>query len=170
MGFIDAVTICLGKYVVFSGRAGRSEYWWFVLFVIGVGLALAVLDAALFGVDLQTGRGPKPISSLYQLAIFLPLLAAGWRRLHDAGRPGWHLLLPILITLAITLVLFGGVLGVSALESEAVEPEDLLEPASAIGATGMIYGGFVEFGVAMLLLWWLTRPSDREINRYGPPP
>jgi uncharacterized membrane protein YhaH (DUF805 family) len=85
----EAVARCLSKYADFSGRAPRSEYWWFWLatvltmftvpFVVGVvtGDPALVEAVVLFGV----------------LALALPLLAAGVRRLHDTGRSGWWVMI-----------------------------------------------------------------------------
>ena len=82
MNFTTAVTTCLTKYVTFSGRASRSEYWWFILFSVVVQVAVA----AVAGHE-------HPISVLADLALLLPGLAAGSRRLHDTGRTAWWLLL-----------------------------------------------------------------------------
>lgn len=106
MGFTQSVKTCLSKYVVFSGRARRSEYWWFVLFVVLVNIGLAVLGAVFFGTDPETGQGSNLLNSVFQLAILLPLLAAGWRRLHDTGRPGWYLLLPLAFRAPLFLTVF----------------------------------------------------------------
>lgn len=76
---------CWKKYVDFSGRARRSEYWMFVLFNI---LASAV--ALLLDVILAT---PLAFSNLYSLAVILPGLAVAVRRLHDTDRSGWWLLI-----------------------------------------------------------------------------
>jgi uncharacterized membrane protein YhaH (DUF805 family) len=68
----------LRKYAVFKGRARRKEYWMFVLFNIIIGLILGFIGI---------------LGTLYMLAVLLPSLAVGVRRLHDAGRSGWWLLI-----------------------------------------------------------------------------
>ncbi len=73
--FSSATRSCLTKYADFDGQAGRAEYWWIFLFVILAGSA-ATLTSQVLG-------------SVVLLALALPLLAAGTRRLHDAGRSGW---------------------------------------------------------------------------------
>jgi uncharacterized membrane protein YhaH (DUF805 family) len=76
MTFIDAVRTCLWKkYADFTGRAGRAEFWWFALFFLLVVAALTALHEAL--------------GTVATLALLLPLLAAGTRRLRDTGRSGW---------------------------------------------------------------------------------
>ena len=84
-GFGEAISVCLSKYVTFSGRASRSEYWYFVLFSILVSLAATIVDVAIFGIE----NDLSPINSLVTLALFLPSTAVGVRRLHDTNRSGW---------------------------------------------------------------------------------
>ncbi|PIR58168.1 MAG: DUF805 domain-containing protein [Parcubacteria group bacterium CG10_big_fil_rev_8_21_14_0_10_38_31] len=93
----------LKKYAVFTGRARRAEYWYFLLtnflVFIGLGIVNAIVDNKLsfFGIFY--------IRILYSLAIFIPSLAVGVRRLHDTGRSGWWLLIS-LIPLIGTIWLF----------------------------------------------------------------
>ena len=79
MNFVDAIKTCLSKYATFQGQASRSEFWWFFLFQILVSLA-ALMVSERFG-------------NLVNLALLLPALAVGTRRLHDIGRSGWWQLL-----------------------------------------------------------------------------
>ena len=55
MGFREAVTVCIQDYHTFSGRARRSEYWWFILFVLGGNVLLSLIDAVIFGDDMLLG-------------------------------------------------------------------------------------------------------------------
>lgn len=80
MDFKQSVTICLRKYVDFSGRAGRPEFWWFALFTFLVGLAVNAIFGSWLGM-------------LANLALTLPSLAVGARRLHDMGKSGWFQLI-----------------------------------------------------------------------------
>ena len=80
MSFTEAVRTCLSKYTTFTGRARRPEYWWFVLFGIGIYIVAAILDAIT----------KTPIFVIVAaLALLLPSLAAAVRRLHDTSRSGW---------------------------------------------------------------------------------
>ena len=89
MSFSDAVTTVLTKkYADFSGRARRSEYWWFVLAEI---IALSIL------------YGLTRVSSIFlilyfivALALIIPGLAVTVRRLHDTGKSGWFILLGLI--------------------------------------------------------------------------
>jgi len=82
MNFSESVQTCFSKYADFNGRAARPEYWWFVLFVVVVGVLLSFVHDLL--------------SSLFYLGTLLPSLAAAARRLHDTNRSGWWQLLGLL--------------------------------------------------------------------------
>src|SRR5689334_197445 len=75
MTFQDAIKTCFSKYADFKGRASRSEYWWFALFV-------SLVYVALFQIN-------PTLTDLFLLATLLPSLAVGTRRLHDTNRSGW---------------------------------------------------------------------------------
>lgn len=95
MGFIEAVRTCFSKYVDFQGRARRSEYWFWVLFVI-IGYVIAVsIDLMVFGPVSSDGLTFGVITSLFWLAILLPNLAVTIRRLHDSGKSGWWILISL---------------------------------------------------------------------------
>ena len=169
MGFTQSIKTCLSKYVVFSGRARRSEYWWFVLFVILVSIALAVLETVLFDTDPETGQRSNLLNSVFQLAMLLPMLAAGWRRLHDTGRPGWYLLLPMAFSIATMVMLLTGVAVFSALEAGVEDSETLRGPAAFLGATGLMIVFAIQLFLSVFMIWWLTRPSQEGTNEYGAP-
>jgi uncharacterized membrane protein YhaH (DUF805 family) len=82
MSFPEAVRVCLSKYVTFTGRARRSEYWWFVLFASLVTLVASAIDFSANIIVFQVIVG---------LALLLPELAVAVRRLHDTDRSGWWL-------------------------------------------------------------------------------
>jgi uncharacterized membrane protein YhaH (DUF805 family) len=95
VSFSEAIQDAFSKYARFSGRSSRPAYWWFALFQVLVLLAAAIVDAAL---------KTWVFYALTVLALFLPSLAVGVRRLHDVGRTGWWLLIG-LIPLIGTIVL-----------------------------------------------------------------
>lgn len=74
-----SVRTCLTKYADFNGRAARPEFWWFVLAQVVVALILQMVLPLLGG--------------LFSLAVLVPSLAVGSRRLHDIGKSGWLQLL-----------------------------------------------------------------------------
>ena len=116
MTFIDAVRSGFSNYVTFSGRARRSEFWFWFLFAIIAGVVAAVLDSMLFPamMDVQTEMGDGvasfsaqggPISALVSLGLFLPGLAVAMRRLHDVDRSGWWLLLAFVPLIGIIVLI-----------------------------------------------------------------
>lgn len=119
MDFTTAVKTCFRKYATFSGRAARSEFWWFVLFLLLANIALMVIDRWLFGwgmmggsygpgmgAGMEPGMGPGfgmswqmsggPLGTLFSLGTIVPTLAVAARRLHDTGRSGWWQLLMLI--------------------------------------------------------------------------
>lgn len=84
MGFGEAVKSCLSKYFTFSGRAPRSEYWWFTLAMVIGSIIAAMLDAVLMGAN-DGGL----FSVVFSLAVCIPAISVTVRRLHDIGRTGW---------------------------------------------------------------------------------
>jgi uncharacterized membrane protein YhaH (DUF805 family) len=83
-GFVGAIQTCFAKYASFGGRARRPEFWWFMLFGLLGGLAAGIVDLILFGM-----ADMSPFNNLFTLALLIPSLAVGARRLHDTGRSGW---------------------------------------------------------------------------------
>ena len=87
MTFSQSIKTCMRTYVTFKGRASRSEFWWFHLFVLLMGCA-ALFIAELF-------RDPVTLFAVCSV-FWLPCLAVGARRLHDTGKSGWWLLLYVM--------------------------------------------------------------------------
>ena len=91
MSFMDSIkNVLINNYAGFSGRASRSEYWWFSLFSFLAGFTTSLIDATLFGWEMTD---PTYLTWLLQLAIILPGLAVSVRRLHDSGKSGWSILI-----------------------------------------------------------------------------
>ncbi len=80
------------KYAVFSGRAHRTEYWMFVLFNVIVSFCIGIIEG-LLGIAQNTDQ--SILGNIYALAVLIPSIAVGVRRMHDIDRSGWWLLLPI---------------------------------------------------------------------------
>ena len=80
----------LRKYAVFDGRAGRPEFWWFQL-----GNVIASIVVGIVG-RIVLGSSGVALYYLYSLAVFLPSLAVGIRRLHDTDKSGWWVLIGII--------------------------------------------------------------------------
>lgn len=174
MSFAQAVKTCFAKFATFSGRAPRAEYWWFALFVVLLSIVTGVIDAAVFGApatDTATADpadtfAASPVQSLAGLAVFLPHLSVAWRRMHDSGRSGLYALAPLLLLIA-ALGVF--VFGIGAADMFAPGGSmDILFTRLTLLIT--IPTLLVLLISPLLMLWWLTRPSQPGANRYGPHP
>lgn len=92
MGFGEAISTCFRKYVTFSGRARRSEYWYFYLFTILAGLVAGILDAIVGGATGTTNSFSNtsgPFAAILNLVLLLPSISVTVRRLHDTNHSGW---------------------------------------------------------------------------------
>ena len=109
MNFGQAIKSGFGNYVTFSGRAARSEFWYWTLFVVLVTMAAGILDRGLFDFDESTTTGV--FGPLVSLIFFLPGLAVSVRRLHDLDRTGWWLLLVLTVIGVILLIIWDCIKG-----------------------------------------------------------
>ena len=79
MDFQTSIKTCFNKYAVFSGRASRSEFWWFFLFGILGGIIAAIIDVMIFGYSVEvTG----PIGWIFTIVLILPSFAVGAPKLN----------------------------------------------------------------------------------------
>lgn len=93
MGFAQSLTRCFQAYATFAGRASRSEFWWWALFVFVGGVIASLISDVL--------------NLAFSLATLIPSIAVAARRLHDADRTGWWQLLSLLPLLGwIVLIVF----------------------------------------------------------------
>lgn len=147
MDFMTAVKTCLTqKYATFQGRASRSEYWWFFLAVL-----IGALVTSLLGI----------VGLIFSLAVLCPMLAAGFRRLQDTGRPGWYIVIPFGLGIATNLL-------APDMPSEAAMTAGEMPNMGNMGLLAVM--GIVQLIISLVFLWMLTRPSQPEANAFGPPP
>lgn len=112
MGFGEAVKTCLSKYIDFSGRARRSEFWWFYLFLIIVSAIAGGIDYALGFQVVETDSAsgvvysPGWVQSVTSLLLFLPWISVTVRRLHDRDATGWWWWLNVLCCIGPLILLF----------------------------------------------------------------
>ncbi len=105
MSFQDAIRTCLTqKYADFNGRARRSEFWYFFLFTVIVSIVAATIDRAIGTDDVMSNRGL--VGTIASLALLVPSLAVGARRLHDTDRSGWWQLIALTGVGVIVLIVF----------------------------------------------------------------
>lgn len=91
----------LKKYTLFTGRARRSEYWYFVLVNLGIVVVLGMVDALI-----RRNIGFSPFGTIYSLAVLLPFIGVSMRRLHDIDRSGWWLLLGLVPLVGLVLIVY----------------------------------------------------------------
>lgn len=151
MTFEQSIKTCFKKYAVFSGRASRSEYWWWALFDFLGFFLISIFDNAIFDIS------PKewgPFSALFWLITFLPYFAVTARRLHDINRTGWWVVYWPLIMLApifIVLLFF---------------PDISEDSADNIWFLVIV-------GVVICIIWqivWFASRGTQGDNRFGPDP
>jgi len=132
--FVDA----LKKYADFSGRATRTQYWMFMFIYMIIEVTLQVIEAVV---------GTLILTPLFVLALFLPSIAVGARRLHDTSRSGWWQLMPIVPAIALALFMLTG----------------LFAPIL------ILYFGALSLIGGIVLLVFLVQDSHAD-NRFGPDP
>ena len=161
MNFWTAVKSCFRQYVGFAGRAPRSEYWLWVLFC-------GVVSAVLHGVEGGASQGnPGPVSTVWSLATFLPGLAVAVRRLHDTGRSGWWLVLP-LVVMAVLGVAVGAVLVEMQGGGGRISPQAMAAMSPRLVALLFSAAAWLVV-VGLFLVWFCTRGMPGP-NRYGADP
>ena len=101
MNFAQAISSGFRHYVTITGRASRSEYWYWVLFSVIGGIITAILDHAVF-----SESDLSPLNAIFNLICFLPSLTVGIRRLHDIGRTGWWVLIALTVIGIIVLIVW----------------------------------------------------------------
>lgn len=150
MNMRDAIVTCFSKYADFSGRARRSEYWFWVLFNLIVSFAVNIFSSML---------GSSTLSLIVVVALLIPSISVTVRRLHDIGKSGWYYLLLVVPIVLMFFLLFtylftfdihyGG-------SSSILYIMGLLEIASLI--------------LAIIFIIWLAKDSQPGMNKYGPNP
>ena len=145
MNLQQSITSVYSKYATFTGRASRSEFWWYQLFnVVIIGIPITFVSEAL--------------ESAWSLANLVPSLAVTWRRLHDIDKSGWWQIAPLagLPFFILTMVLRGT--GIAVYSGEMVSSPMFW--AGVLTAVGM---------TILLIRWWAT-PGTPGSNRFGDDP
>lgn len=152
MSFGEAIKSVFSKYAVFSGRARRSEFWYFYLFYILVAFGLSFLSIRI--------PVAKYLYILFGLGVFLPYTAVTVRRLHDIGKSGWILLIFMVVIFLISMLMF--------LIIDIIAPT--IEGSSM--TVFIVYSIFVliVLALAIWLIVWLCRDSQPGENKWGPNP
>lgn len=97
MSFGEAISSGFSNYVGFAGRAPRSEFWYWVLFVFILTILASVIDNAIIGMPI--------VGTIVSLGLLLPGIAVSVRRLHDIDRTGWWILIGLVPLVGAILLL-----------------------------------------------------------------
>lgn len=146
MNFPQSIRTCFKKYAVFKGRATRSEFWWFQLFLVAVEFLAVCIDSLLLGYSWTDDMTPMVL--LTDIALIVPMAAVTARRLHDVGMSGWFQI-PMLMSYLYYL--------------ELIWPNMFDYTAVTV----------VLIAIVIYLVWLLIKlikDSDLHANRYGPSP
>ena len=167
MSFGEAIKSVFSKYATFSGRARRSEFWYFYLFNILVSIGLSILGRAVTSLSF--------LSSLYSLAILIPSLAVAVRRFHDIGKSGWtylYILIPSMLYLGYLMYFIFTV--VAPYHSEGYEmnaelvKQLLAENSSSLAIMGILI--LISLIASIIFIVWMARDSEPGENKWGPNP
>ena len=146
MNFIQSIKTCFRKYFVFKGRASRSEFWWFQLFLSVATYGAMTLDHFFLGYTFEDVA--TPIAVIVVIAIVVPSTSVTARRLHDIGWSGW-VQLPVFATYSAYL--------------------DIWFPSfsMSVGGITLMTIGMLSWVVLLLIL---IKDSKLHTNKYGPNP
>ena len=171
MSFGEAIKSVFSKYAVFSGRARRSEYWYFYLFTFLVSLVLSCIP--FVGL----------LSFFWSLAIIIPSIAVSVRRFHDIGKSGWNYLFIFIPELLFFGYIFSFMFyAIKDLVNAGIDLSNFPDNTEAIGRiignSIMENGSLAALGIYSILLivsiilWlvWFTRDSQPGENKWGPNP
>ena len=127
MKFSEAIKTCLiDKYADFSGRASRSEYWYFILFFTICYIPLAIIDSKIFDILYDLIGMPRtwyglflysPLTLFFAISMTVPSFAATVRRLHDTNLSGWFVLV-------LMIPIFGAIAGVILMCRRSVDGQN----------------------------------------------
>ena len=168
MSFGEAIKTCFQKYATFSGRARRSEYWYFYLFTFLVSLALNCIP--FFGA----------LSFVWFLAQLIPSLAVTVRRFHDIGKSGWNYLFIAIPGLFLISYLFYFIFRVimemkdagfkfyNSIDNFRAIADRVMLHSSELSTIGILV--IIDLAATILWLVWMTRDSQPGENKWGPNP
>ena len=173
MPFWTAVKTCFKKYFDFKGRARRSEYWWFILFIFIISIVWSLIymyflmtiepfnDTLAFSTYLKT----TGLMILPMLFLVIPQWAVLTRRLHDSGHSGWWVVASLAVSFIYMIVYYSMMYQVyKNIENMEYTPVSLpLTIISVILALAVLV-------IGIILLVFTIQDSKREENKYGPSP
>lgn len=174
MSFGQAIKTCFKKYCVFKGRARRSEYWYWTLFVILLSVGIEVLQG-LLSLPALFGKGSvgtlttfvNVFSGVISAATLLPSLGVTVRRLHDTSHSGWWLLALYVLEIAFLVLILGG-MDSSIITGDVPDLDFSSMNTTQIALLCLV--GVFGFVLMIVLFIWYCIDSKPGTNKYGPNP
>lgn len=184
MTLSEATKTCFRKYITFSGRATRAEFWKFILFIILGMLICLAINSLIFGPEIgyrvaidanDSPIGPTSevrkyttgvVGNIFGLIVLLPWIAVGWRRMHDIGKPGY---LPFVLLIGWSVALLTTVALLMGF-SEMIDALHETGVARVENAAAALVFIVAIIAIMILNTYWLAKPSQPGINAYGPNP
>jgi len=108
MDFQTSIKTCFNKYADFSGRALRSEFWFFCLFGLLGGIITTIIDIMILGYSIESYG---PVNIIFTVALILPAIAVTARRLHDINKSGWWQLIELTIIGILLIIIWNATEG-----------------------------------------------------------
>lgn len=168
---VTAVKTCFKKYFDFKGRARRSEFWWFMLFVLIVQSVLSFIGMVIPGIGY--------VSMIVSLALLIPQLSVLCRRLHDTSHGSWWVVLLALL-IAGYYGSIGAMLGSNFSSMANISnPDEMIAMMEAVSdaiqaspglATAALCCGIAVFILSCVLFIFTVLDSKWDANKYGPSP
>ena len=163
MNFGEAIKSVFSKYATFSGRARRSEFWYFVLFNFLVSFVLGLIPFLSW------------VAGLWALAVLIPSLAVAVRRFHDIGKSGWtylYFLVPGLLYVGYMFYFifkhaYSYIQAGSDLDADFIS-ELLTQNSSSLAIIGILM--LVSLIASIIFIVWMARDSQPGENKWGPNP
>lgn len=145
--FGQSIIVCLENYIQFSGRASRSEYWYFFLFTSLCNIFANIIDVSFL--DYNFNDSFAPVSTASFLILFLPSMSVLWRRLHDTNKSGW----------------WGGGATLSMITIIWLDSTSIFVGERAIFYFGVLIFGTIALGITIFI--FLCTKGDLSKNRFG---
>ena len=159
MSFGEAIKSVFSKYATFSGRARRSEFWYFFLLNFIICFVLGFIPVLSW------------VSGLWSLAILIPFVAVTVRRFHDIGKSGWYYLVPLIPALAYTGYLVYYVMKtvkeVGVYDMDAIARHITDHPS---GILAIVVLGLLTIITTIIWIVWMAKDSQPGENKWGPNP